>query len=110
MDAIVALYAADASFSSQPFRPLKAGRAGVREYVSAASADEADVRAWFGDPIVDGERAAVQWWAALVEAGEETTVAGTSVLRLGTDGLVIEQRDTWNRAPGRRDPPEGWGR
>lgn len=109
IEAIVELYAPDAVFSSQPFRPLDTGRGGIRAYVSGAFADEADVRAWFAEPVVDGDRAAVQWWAALLEAGEETTLAGTSVLRFDTDGLVADQRDTWNMAPGRRDPPEGWG-
>jgi hypothetical protein len=32
------------------------------------------------------------------------------VLRFDAAGLVVEQRDTWNQADGRREPPEGWGR
>lgn len=110
LEAIVALYAPDAVFSSQPFREIYHGRDGVREYVSGAFADESAVRAWFGEPVVDDVRTAVEWWAALHEAGEEVTLAGTSVLRFDTDGLVTEQRDTWNMTAGRREPPEGWGR
>jgi len=59
---------------------------------------------------VDGERASVEWCAALLEAGEEVTLAGTSVLRFDADWLVTEQRDTWNMTAGRREPPDGWGR
>ena len=33
-----------------------------------------------------------------------------AVLRFAPDGLVLEQRDTWNQADGHRKPPEGWGR
>lgn len=55
------------------------------------------------------QRAAVEWWASLVEEGREITLAGTSVLRFGPDGLVIEQRDTWNQADGRSEPPGGGG-
>lgn len=109
VDGVVALYHADARFSSQPFRTELRGRDGVRGYVSAAFAEEREVRARFGTPIVDGERAAVEWWAALVDEGREVTLAGTSVLRFDADGLVLEQRDTWNVRDGRRDPPEGWG-
>jgi hypothetical protein len=109
VEAVVALYAGDAVFSSQPFRTPYPGRAGVREYVAGAFADERDVRAWFGTPIVDADRAAVEWWASLVEDRRAITLAGTSVLRIGPDGLVIEQRDTWNQADGRSDPPAGWG-
>ncbi len=62
VDAIVALYHPDCLFSSQPFRAVYRGRDGVRAYVSGAFAEERDVRAWFGIPLVDGERAAVEWW------------------------------------------------
>jgi hypothetical protein len=46
----------------------------------------------------------------LTENGAEITLAGTSVLRFDPDGLVAEQRDTWNQADGRREPPDRWGR
>lgn len=107
-DPIVALYADDATWSSQPFRELSHGRAGVRTYVAGAFADESEVRAWFGQPVVDGDRASVTWWAALREAGEEVTLAGTSVLHFDADGLVRHQWDAWNMVAGRRDPPDGW--
>lgn len=109
VDAVVALYHADARFSSQPFRAELRGRDGVRAYVSGAFAEEREVRARFGTPMVDGDRAAVEWWAALVDGGRDVTLAGTSVLRFDADGLVLEQRDTWNVCDGRSDPPEGWG-
>ena len=109
-DAIVALYAAEARLTSQPFRVVEEGGDGVRGYVTAALADESEVRAWFGEPIVDGERASVEWWAALREDGEQVTLAGTSTLRFDGDGLVVEQRDSWNLAPKLIEPPEGWGR
>jgi hypothetical protein len=57
------------------------------------------------DPIVDGRRAAISWWASLIEDGAETTLAGTSVLVFDADGLVIEQWDAWNQLPHRSDPP-----
>lgn len=110
LESIVGLYASEATFSSQPFREIHRGRAGVREYVAGAFADESDVRARFAEPIVEGDRACVQWWAGLIEGGEEMTLAGTSVLRFDADGLVLEQSDTWNQAAGRRDPPAGWAR
>lgn len=82
----------------------------MREYVSQAFSEEAAVRVRVGSPVMEGERAAIEWWAALVENGVETTLAGTSVLRFDDDGLVVEQRDTWNQADGRREPPDHWGR
>jgi ketosteroid isomerase-like protein len=109
-EAIVALYGVDVVFSTQPFRTPYLRRAGVREYVSQAFAEEDEPRVWVGDPVVDGNRAAIEWWAAVTENGVETTLAGTSVLRVDEDGLVVEQRDSWNQADGRRQPPDNWGR
>ena len=109
-EAIVALYAPDVVFSTQPFRTPYLRRAGVREYVSQAFSEEEAVRVWVGSPIVEGDHAAIEWWAALLENGIETSLAGTSVLRFDDEGQVVEQRDAWNQADGRREPPDNWGR
>jgi len=74
--------------------------------VTQALDEEQDPRVWIGEPIVEGDRAAMSWWASLREVGADTTLAGTSVLRVDADGQVIEQWDAWNQLPERRDPPE----
>jgi hypothetical protein len=103
---IEALYAPDASYGSAPFREPHVG---ASAYLREAFPDESNVRAWFGEPIVDGDRAAVTWWATLTEAGKDITLAGTSVLRFNADGLVTSQWDAWDQLDGWREPPEGWG-
>jgi len=109
VDPIVALYHPDVVFSTQPFRVPYRGQAGVREYVAQAFSEEESPRVWVGSPVVGDGHAAVEWWAALVEDGVPITLAGTSVLVFDADGLVIEQRDTWNQADGLHQPPPGWG-
>ena len=112
VDAIVDLYAEDARFRSAPFRDPHLGRAGVRAYVEWAFASEepgGNVR--FGEPLVAGsDRAVVEYWATLREGGKDVTIAGIAVLRFGTDGRVVEQRDYWSMEDRRRDAPAGWGR
>jgi len=107
-DSIVALYAADARHWSAPFREPGIGQAGVRAYVEASFDEEDEIRAWFAEPIVDGDQAAVSWWATLIEAGRETTLAGTSVLRFDGSGLVVSQWDSWNQTDGRQEPAPDW--
>lgn len=109
VEAIVALYHPEAVFSTQPFRVPYRGREGVREYVAQAFAEEQGQRVWVGSPLVDAERAAIEWWATLIENRVEITLAGTSVLTFDGAGLVVEQRDTWNQAGGLYVPPLGWG-
>jgi SnoaL-like domain len=109
-DPIVALYADSITYSSEPFREPFRGRDGVRAYLDGSFGTESDVRAWFGDPVVDGDRAAVSWWATLREDRRQITLAGTSVLRFDAAGLAVDQWDAWNQLDGWRDPPTGWGR
>lgn len=71
--------------------------------------EESEVEAHFGVPVVDGDRAAVEWWATLDENGKEITLAGLAWLRFGEDGLVVDSRDYWAQRDGRLEPPEGWG-
>jgi ketosteroid isomerase-like protein len=97
-DAIAALYADDAAFHSHPFREGQS----AREYVEWAFADQSAAECRFGDPIVSGDRAAVDWWGAITAPdGSVQTVAGTSLLRFDANGLVVEQRDAWADVEGR---------
>lgn len=106
---MAALYAPSAVYSTEPFRDPYLGPAGALAYLTPVFAEEADVKARFGQPIVDGDRAAVQWWASFREDGAQMTYAGISILRFDGDGLVIDEWDAWNRIAGRREPPPGWG-
>jgi hypothetical protein len=108
-DPILACYAPDALLSTEPFREPYRGFDGVREYVTLAFGEEEEPKVWMSEPIVDGDRASVSWWASLRENGADTTLAGTSALRFNDDGLVVEQWDAWNQVDVRRDAPD-WSR
>jgi ketosteroid isomerase-like protein len=102
VEAIAALYAPDAIFYSHPFRD----RQTPSEYVEWAFADQAEAECRFGEPVVDGDRAAVDWWGAITAPdGSVQTVAGTSLLRFDGEGRVVEQRDAWGEEAGRRELP-----
>jgi ketosteroid isomerase-like protein len=108
-DAVAALYAEDAVYSSHPFRNPHRGPDGAREYAAEAFRQEELVEARFGDPVAAGNRAAVEYWAILRSSGKELTLAGTTVLRFAPDGRVEEHREYWALAEGARRPPDGWG-
>jgi len=100
VDAIDALYADDVVFYSHPFRDQQK----PRDYVVWAFEDQAHAECRFGNPVVANDRAAVDWWAVLTSKdGSVESIAGTSLLRFGTDGRVLEQRDVWSTEPGRRE-------
>ena len=96
------VYAAKTVFHSHPFRPPQT----PHEYASWAFGDQASAVCRFGDPVVDGDRAAVDWWAVIVDhEGGEETLAGTSLLRFDAEGRIVEQRDVWASQPGRHELP-----
>jgi hypothetical protein len=87
---IAALYAGDAILQSQ----------WPENYIEPTLAMERSTECEFDEPLVDGDRAAVTWRAQprLKDGGREQ-LAGVSVLRFDTAGLVVDQRDFWGRAP-----------
>lgn len=106
-DAIATMYTDDSVYSSHPFRPPET----ARSYLERAVGEEALSEAHFGEPVVAGDRAAVEYWAVLRSpSGGEITIAGVSVLHFDADGRVTVHRDYWDQVDGRRDPPVGWGR
>ena len=102
VEQVASLYASSAAFWSQPFRD----RQPPAEYAAWAFADQAAAECRFGTPVVDGDRAAVDWWAVVTSSdGSAETLAGTSLLWFDDDGRVVEQRDTWSAERGRHELP-----
>ena len=111
VEAVVALYAEDCVHRSTPFRPPHRGRQAVRDYVTQAFADEQRIdEVRFGTPVVQGDRACVEYWASFLDQqGTAMTLAGCAMARFDTDGLITEARDYWHLQKGHRLPPE-WDR
>jgi len=106
-DAAAALYRSDCVFRSAPFREPEPPIDYTRRVFPEARAEDVH----FGEPVEEGDRASVEWWATLVTPdGQEQAIAGCSMLRFDDEGFVVEARDYWHMEPGRRDPPDGWGR
>jgi hypothetical protein len=106
-DAAAALYRPDCVFRSAPFREPEPPIEYTRRVFPEARAEDVH----FGEPVEEGDRASVEWWATLVTPdGHQQALAGCSMLRFDDQGFVVESRDYWHMKPGRRDPPDGWGR
>jgi hypothetical protein len=107
-EAIVALYGDTVVYRSPAFRQPDLGLAGVRRYLSEQLPAEENIECRFGQPIVSGGRAAVEWWAGWTEQGQELTSAGVTVLRFDDQGQVVEHRDYDNHIERREPPSSGW--
>ena len=87
--AAAALFTEDASYRSSPFRePPNLGHEGVLSYWTGATSTQEDVHVEMGEPLVDGNHVAVEWWTSMRSDGEEITLVGCLLLRFAPDGLV----------------------
>ena len=109
-DAAAALFTEDASYREQPYQDAFQGRSGVHDYWSRVTATQSDVVFRYGEPVTQGDRAAVEWWTTMRNGGVEVTLAGEFWLRFAADGLCRELREYWHFAEGHHEPHAGWGR
>ena len=100
---VAARYAPDCRFRSWPFRDLERGRAAPLAYATRSFDEESRASFTFGEPIIGADgRAAVEYRAVVwpPDGGGPTTIHGVSLLKIGSDGLITEHRDTWTELEG----------
>jgi uncharacterized protein (TIGR02246 family) len=106
---VATLFTPDGIYLSSPFRPPHLGHDGIQNYWNNATESQSELDLRFGEPVVDGDRVAVEWWAMGLSEGEEFTLPGCLVLRFDQAGLCEELREYWHVEPIRQGPPAGWG-
>jgi len=107
VEAIAALQATGGDHWASMFRPYR-GRAGLRTYLEECFAEETrPARVRFAEPQVDGDRAAVEYWAVIYVKEAPVTITGCTVLRFDESGLVAEARDYSHVKEGDHSPPQG---
>ena len=110
-EAVGALFAEDATYRSDPLQEPHRGRDAIRAYWREVTAVQSNVAVAVGRPLVEGDRAVVEWWTQMDVAGEPVTLPGALILDFDERGLCRALREYYNWAPGTRTPPpSGWGR
>ncbi|MBA3430671.1 MAG: nuclear transport factor 2 family protein [Actinobacteria bacterium] len=107
-DAVVELFTPDASYRSLIFDDPHSGADGIRAYWERATATQSSVRVWMGDPLVDGDRAALEWWAVMVD-DSVITLPGCLLLDFDADRCA-RLNEYWHVESAIVQPYEGWGR
>ena len=107
---VVTLFTDDAVYRSSPFREPHFGSAGIRDYWTRATSTQEELDLRFGDPVVEGSKVVVEWWAIMRDEGAWITLPGCLLLRFAEDGRCEELREYWHVEDGRHEPHPGWGR
>ena len=109
-DLLVTLFTEDCSYRSSPFRVPYLGHEGIRAYWARAAGTQSGVKVRMGEPKVDGNVVAVEWWATLDDPEDgPITLPGCLLLQFAPDGLCFDLREYWNVQDGAVEPHEGWG-
>jgi hypothetical protein len=107
-DRAAALFTPGAVYRANPFSEPYVGRDAIAAYWEAAVERQERLEVSVGDPIVEGDRVAVEWWVSLAEDGVDSVSTGALFLMFD-GGLCASLREVWMERPGRRPPYGGWG-
>ncbi|MBO3749903.1 nuclear transport factor 2 family protein [Streptosporangiaceae bacterium NEAU-GS5] len=99
---IAALFTEDARYRQGPFGTRHVGRDAIRAHWTEVLSTQSEQRLWFREPVIAGERAAVEWWCAVYhpETGEPRSAAGMVQLWFDPSGLCAELHEYFHREPG----------
>ena len=107
-DAVVALFTPDATYRSNIFDEPHSGADGIRAYWERVTSIQSNVHVWMGDPLVDGDRAALEWWTVMKEEEDDVTVPGCLLLDFDGDRCV-RLNEYWHEEKRAVQPYDGWG-
>jgi hypothetical protein len=110
VDLVLPLFTEDASYRSSAFREPNLGHEGIRAYWEETAGTQRGVEVRMGEPLVDGNLVAVEWWTTMDDAEDGSiTLPGCLLLQFAPDGRCFDLREYWNVEAGRVPPHEGWG-
>ncbi|WP_062349948.1 nuclear transport factor 2 family protein [Herbidospora yilanensis] len=98
VDLLLSLYAPGIVHHSMPFREPHRGLDALREYLTWSFAEEDVLDVRFGEPLVDGDTAAIEFRVR----AREGELAGCVFVTFDAEGLAVATRDYWHMS----DNPE----
>lgn len=105
-ESISELFSGDAIYHQGPFGVPHRGRREIADHWTRTLAQQQKQRIWFGSPVVDGDRAAVEWWCTVLDAKTEKprTAAGCVLLKFDESGHCNSLHEYWHSEPEAIDP------
>jgi SnoaL-like domain len=86
------------------------GRTALTSYVRKEAAEQSRVSVRMGNPVIDGERVAAEFWVtATTSGGDDATITGCFIAHLAPDGRCDFCREYWFDTEGHASAYEGWG-
>jgi ketosteroid isomerase-like protein len=106
----VDLFSDDVVYVAHPLQETVVGREALRRYLQKEEAEQGKVSVRMGDPVIEGDRVAAEFWVTATSQGEAATITGCLIARLDeSDGRCTSFREYWFDEEGHASPFEGWG-
>ena len=85
------------------------GRTALESYLRKEAAEQGEVSVRMGNPVIEGDRVAAEFWVTATSGSRAATIAGCLVARLAPDGRCAFFREYWFDVDGHTSAYEGWG-
>jgi SnoaL-like domain len=105
----VGLFSDEVVYVAHATQETVVGREALASYLRKEAAEQGQVSVRMGNPVIDGDRVAAEFWVMATSEGKDATIAGCLIAHLGPDGKCHFFREYWFDMEGHTSTYEGWG-
>jgi ketosteroid isomerase-like protein len=105
----VDLFSDDVVYVAHPTQETVVGRTALASYIRKEATEQGEVSVRMGDPVIEGDRVAAEFWVTGTSERGAATITGCLIARLESDGRCASFREYWFDEEGHVSAFEGWG-
>jgi ketosteroid isomerase-like protein len=91
----VDLFTDDVVYVAHPTQETVVGRQALGSYIRKEAAEQGEVSVRMGNPVIEGDHVAAEFWVTATNDGEAATIAGSLIAQLASDGRCARFREYW---------------
>jgi ketosteroid isomerase-like protein len=110
IDGLTDLFGEEVVYVAHATEETVRGRDALAVYFEKEAGEQGEVDVRMGDPVIEGDRVAAEFWVKAAYGDEPTTIPGCFIARLDADGRCVDFREYWFDSAGHIDAFEGWGK
>jgi uncharacterized protein (TIGR02246 family) len=103
------LFSDQAVYVDHPTDAIAIGKDAVADFLRSEGLQQGQVSVELGNPIIDGNRVAVEYWVTRTNGNVKATLTGCLLAQLDADGRCARIHEYWFDIPGQPDRFAGWG-
>jgi hypothetical protein len=105
----VDLFSDEVVYVAHPTQETVVGREALASYIRKEAAEQGEVSVRMGNPVIEGDHVAAEFWVTATNDGEAATIAGSLIAQLASDGRCANFREYWFDVEGHISAFDGWG-